>query len=835
MNNLLRTLTAHTGSATEPGLKLLLTTVKDARRGGAGDGKLHDPFYDSLEGLLADLRAVTMDNRDAEAFLKPVARADVPDYYEVIQTPMDLATMGRKVKQKTYKSKREFRDDLDLIWSNCWTYNATDNHPLRQCATRLKAKSERLLASITDRKERTDPSLVLPAPGAGAKTSPKPRLIFDGVHINDTRHGGKDREKQKHHPQDRPRLQASASSSTSARASTSGHAGSSNGQIRGHTQTPSYDPTAPFGETPALVRTQAGMREFAALLEESPADDGGAMEVDDGVRVGEKRKLNGHNHPRKRARSQEGLEEEEWWERVGGAEMLANGMPAYPFASACSPFASTSASAAKPNPNPSAPRKPKRTSKSTKVKSRKGQKPAAGAETSLLALMSANIATLSRVRRTHARFSTLQAEPDVDPDAPPAHNLYLPGSAGPAHPPEPDVDAELGAGDTGEVGEAEAARLREAQRAVWAEAEGELDGEAAGACLQWMGQSVLAHAGFQGAAQSAMDVLAGVASEYLLNVGRTIRLLGDRYGKGGVGGMTAEEIILHTLFESGTTRIQDLERYIKDDVVRYGARLGDLEKKLVGAYREATVAEVALDDDALFGGSDEEEDGAFVMGNFADALGDDFLGLRELGIAAEFGMSNLSVPKKLLRAKKGRVEGNAAAVPKEPPLPYPLPPPFVPLDSANVDHQIGLLKTYYLDRLAHLLPPQPPTLPSSLPGPPSLASLSSLPPPTSEAAPQSAPAGVLILADDPPTPANAKIGPLGQIVRPTLGGTAKKKVKKDPGALGAGEAAPGSVAAVEVLVVKKKKGRPPGPGKKNLKKDAEGEAEMGPPAAVASA
>lgn len=51
--------------------------------------------------------------------------------------------------------------------------------------------------------------------------------------------------------------------------------------------------------------------------------------------------------------------------------------------------------------------------------------------------------------------------------------------------------------------------------------------------------------------------------------------------------MLCQEIILHTLFESGTTRIQDLERYIKDDVVRYGSRLGDLEKKLVGAYREA--------------------------------------------------------------------------------------------------------------------------------------------------------------------------------------------------------------------------------------------------------
>lgn len=34
--------------------------------------------------------------------------------------------MLRKVKQKQYKSKKEFQDDLDLIWSNCYTYNATE-------------------------------------------------------------------------------------------------------------------------------------------------------------------------------------------------------------------------------------------------------------------------------------------------------------------------------------------------------------------------------------------------------------------------------------------------------------------------------------------------------------------------------------------------------------------------------------------------------------------------------------------------------------------------------------------------------------------------------------
>jgi hypothetical protein len=46
--------------------------------------------------------------------------------YAVIQNAMDFQTMLKKVKQKHYKSKREFKDDLDLIWSNCLTYNADE-------------------------------------------------------------------------------------------------------------------------------------------------------------------------------------------------------------------------------------------------------------------------------------------------------------------------------------------------------------------------------------------------------------------------------------------------------------------------------------------------------------------------------------------------------------------------------------------------------------------------------------------------------------------------------------------------------------------------------------
>lgn len=41
------------------------------------------------------------------------------------------------------------------------------------------------------------------------------------------------------------------------------------------------------------------------------------------------------------------------------------------------------------------------------------------------------------------------------------------------------------------------------------------------------------------------------------------------------------------MFESGISKVQELERYVSDDVERYGARLAGLEEKLITAYRES--------------------------------------------------------------------------------------------------------------------------------------------------------------------------------------------------------------------------------------------------------
>ncbi|KZT72342.1 hypothetical protein DAEQUDRAFT_755185 [Daedalea quercina L-15889] len=756
MNNLLRTLTESQVRAAHQhtDLKLLLSAVKETRKQSHDAAKLADAFYDSLEGLLHDLRMVTMDNRDAEAFLKPVSRTDVPDYYDVISNPMDLQTMHKRVKQKQYKSKRDFKDDLELIWSNCFTYNAQQDHPLRMCAMRLKTKAEKLLKNITDYKERADP--VIPSDIAAVAVAPR----TNGVTTNGHTHLHSHSPALIKSPSPGKTLPMAQPSSKKAR-----HDGS-------------------FADSPAIVRSAEGMAAFMHLDQElewwtgashpanSASDEaqhleqrlrqyvpvsddetgiGLPLQTIDGD-VGEKRKLNGFldDRPRKRVRMSPSADKdpvELWWDAMQCDELLRNGLPTLLHRSS-----SDVPGAVPPAQITDPPRQ------STQQSKKKKKKKAAPRTNTLLYHMNNNIRTLRRVRTTHAKFAALSQNQNAEEGG---------GPVAPAEPvPDDVVDVlderpwkPIGSGI--EVGE-----------------------EHANDCLHWMGSKVLEHAGFQGTSKAALDVLAGVASEYLLNVGRTIRFMCDKYAKK----MTPEEIILHTLFESGTTRIYELDRYVKDDVIRYGGRLTDLEKKLANAYRDATTEE-AWDDDALFhNAEDEEEDGQFVMGNFADSFGEDFLGLRELGIAAEFGLQSLTIPKKLLKSKRqGQAEGPSTAKPTEPPPPFPPPPPFVPLDSRMVENQIGLLKPFYHERISTVSAPAaqpPPPGAAVVPRPPA-----ALPPPPGYPQPIPAPPDTdtpVVLPDDAPSPSHTKTGPLGQIMKnaPSTATSKKKKAKASVAPMG---------------------------------------------------
>ncbi|KAF9890667.1 hypothetical protein FE257_005798 [Aspergillus nanangensis] len=79
----------------------------------------HRPHFNELRLFLNQIQ----NNKHAWPFITPVDRDEVPDYYNVITSPMDLSTIEEKLESDSYTSPKELVSDLKLIFSNCRQYN----------------------------------------------------------------------------------------------------------------------------------------------------------------------------------------------------------------------------------------------------------------------------------------------------------------------------------------------------------------------------------------------------------------------------------------------------------------------------------------------------------------------------------------------------------------------------------------------------------------------------------------------------------------------------------------------------------------------------------------
>lgn len=133
--------------ATDAQLRNLISEVRKNRSKWANEDRVgQEELYESVEKVLMELKA----GEHAHPFLQRVNKREAPDYYNVIKHPMDIGTMMKKLKQQQYKSKKDFVDDLMLIWSNCLKYNADPNHFLRKKALHMKKETEKLVPLIPD-------------------------------------------------------------------------------------------------------------------------------------------------------------------------------------------------------------------------------------------------------------------------------------------------------------------------------------------------------------------------------------------------------------------------------------------------------------------------------------------------------------------------------------------------------------------------------------------------------------------------------------------------------------------------------------------------------------
>lgn len=251
---------------------------------------------------------------------------------------------------------------------------------------------------------------------------------------------------------------------------------------------------------------------------------------------------------------------------------------------------------------------------------------------------------------------------------------------------------------------------------------------------------VLGHAGFEGASAGALDVLSHLASEYIVNLGKTLRFYSDRYGadltpsvrfppssrapsfNNANRSSSLQQILNNTLSENGVPSPSVLESYVTEDIDRYGSRLSDLLRKLERTREEQLDAASLPGDDATAAEALllDEDGTALASGEFADKIGEDFFGMAELGVEKEriAASASLVPPPWLFKGveRPDTVESGCVFLPHPllsslSPLPlanalssflaqsvtltYSPPPAFIPLTAEAIPSQIGLLQPYF--------------------------------------------------------------------------------------------------------------------------------------------
>ncbi|KAI9187919.1 Transcriptional activator spt7 [Blastocladiella emersonii ATCC 22665] len=169
---LLAALEAHYGAQklrTDRSLLALLKTPEPKRapsKWANPDMVNQEPLYEAFDRVLAELK--TYD--ELKPFQRKVSQREVPDYHDVIKRPMDFGSMRHKLNTYQYRSKHEFVADLELIYTNCMTFNSHPDSIYRKYGEFLKAKIDLIAPRIPDLivYKASEP----PPPGAAPANAP---------------------------------------------------------------------------------------------------------------------------------------------------------------------------------------------------------------------------------------------------------------------------------------------------------------------------------------------------------------------------------------------------------------------------------------------------------------------------------------------------------------------------------------------------------------------------------------------------------------------------------------------------------------------------------------
>ncbi|KAJ3269195.1 Transcriptional activator spt7 [Terramyces sp. JEL0728] len=127
--------------------KIVVDSIPSKSKWANDDRVGQEQLYEAFEKVLTGLKNHA---EHSLPFLRPVQKREAPNYFDIIKNPMDLTTMTKKLKSLQYNSKEDFAADLELIWTNCLTYNTMPESIYRQHAFAMRRKTLDLLKKIPE-------------------------------------------------------------------------------------------------------------------------------------------------------------------------------------------------------------------------------------------------------------------------------------------------------------------------------------------------------------------------------------------------------------------------------------------------------------------------------------------------------------------------------------------------------------------------------------------------------------------------------------------------------------------------------------------------------------
>ncbi|KAL0082086.1 hypothetical protein F4703DRAFT_1739277, partial [Phycomyces blakesleeanus] len=687
-------------SLSDRDLQNLLSDFRPHRSKWANDERPgQEELYEACEKVLNDLKNYT---EHSTPFLNKVSKREAPDYFEVIKRPMDLGTITKKLKSLNYKSKKEFSEDLHLIYENCLIYNTNPASEYRKHAIAMRRKTDKLLSRVPDIsiKERPEAEIddeidepseeedteshraFRKAPGSqkhptaskqrGSTSANHDNLAARGSRersltcgSNSASHGvgdgvnmgpGKDENNRGHSVSENGVSHKNyggkqlknqngvvveidlEQEEKNVGAEIDGDVGELQDQVwRDMTKKTRAKMTSDiekqyqfsFGDREAILRSPLDMERFAMLehvhstpqvtqrLVRCTADTfsqwterrgGNASLYDEfDINLSDEENLDAF-FSRKIAKPKTEQDDDTRTDLFLPEYIISSGIPE--IAGVPEEFIED---------------EPKRGKQSSRMSrfddtgfEATSSRPKGYTDVSLDVypctsfpkhglnkLIDRNLHEMQHIRTVYNKCNAVRN------NVPPAYTSnpststqpHLPSSSLPPKPASHKAIPPL------IMNQDSSQQLT--QRTV---------------------AKLLAHAGFEGAHTGALNVLTDMMSDYLLNVGKTLRTYWDDYGRQ----MNGEEIIMHTLYENGVPSIRALESYIHDDIERFGTRLEDLHRKLDSSYQDilsGSTDKCSVDTDALL--QDEE---TFITGSFGEDLGEDYFGFKELGLERDFNL-----------------------------------------------------------------------------------------------------------------------------------------------------------------------------------------------------